>query len=325
MTDKILSLPVLLPLLACMTFAPTAAAAPVTVRSCDRDVTVDRPPRRAVSHGSNLTEMMLALGLEDRMAGYIGRPERMLKIADRFPAVTRLRSLHAGYANLEVFLAEEVDFLFAGWSYGMRVGGEVTPESLGAFGIPVYELTESCVRIGRREKASLDFLYRDLTDLAAVFDVAPRAAALIAQYRRRIDAVEAAVSARTAAPPSVFVYDSGERLAQTAGGFSMPQAIIEAAGGENIVAEVESSWVRVGWESVVDRNPDAVLIVDYGEVTADQKIAFMKDNPAFAFVTAVAKDRFLVLSYDEMTPGPRNIGAVEKVAAFLGDIADGRR
>lgn len=192
--------------------------------------------------------------------------------------MTRLHSLHAGYANLEVFLAEEVDFVFAGWSYGMRVGGEVTPESLGTFGIPVYELTESCIRIGQREKASLDFLYRDLTNLASVFDVAPRAAVLIAQYRRRIDAVEAAVSARTTAPSSVFVYDSGERLAQT-------------AGGENIVAEVESSWVRVAWETVVDRNPDAVLIVDYGEVT----------------------------------PGPRNIGAVEKVAAFLADIADGRR
>ncbi|SDR15751.1 hypothetical protein SAMN05445850_3037 [Paraburkholderia tuberum] len=36
---------------------------PVTVRSCNRDVTFARAPARAVSNDSNLTEMMLALGL----------------------------------------------------------------------------------------------------------------------------------------------------------------------------------------------------------------------------------------------------------------------
>lgn len=314
--------PVLLFVAALATQAATAA--PVTVRSCDRDVIVDRPPQRAVAHGSNLTEIMLALGLEDRMVGYIGRPERMMRIADRFPAIASLRSLQAGYPNLEIFLAEDIDFVFAGWSYGMRVGGAVTPETLGAFGIPVYELTESCIRIGRQERPSLDFLYRDLKNLAAIFRVDQRAEVLIESYRRRVAAVTAAVAARTERP-TVFVYDSGDRLAQSAGGFSMPQALIDAAGGVNVLQDVESSWVRVGWETVVDRNPDAVLIVDYGEVTAAQKIAFMKDNPAFASITAVARDHFLVLSYDEMTPGPRNIDAIEKLADFLGEVADSAR
>ena len=49
-----------------------AAGYPVTVKSCDRDVTFDAAPQRAVSNDVNLTEMMLALGLTDRMVGYTG-------------------------------------------------------------------------------------------------------------------------------------------------------------------------------------------------------------------------------------------------------------
>jgi iron complex transport system substrate-binding protein len=56
-----------------------------------------------------------------------------------------------------------------------------------------------------------------------------------------------------------------------------------------------------------------VVIVNYGQVTAEQKIAFMKSNPAFASIDAVKNDRFVVLEYVEATPGPRNIRAVEKL------------
>ncbi|OOB57369.1 hypothetical protein A8F71_09190 [Burkholderia cenocepacia] len=44
----------------------------MTVRSCDRDVTFERAPTRAVSNDVNLTEMMLVLGLKDRLVGYTG-------------------------------------------------------------------------------------------------------------------------------------------------------------------------------------------------------------------------------------------------------------
>ena len=40
--------------------------------SCEREVTFERAPSRAVSHDINLTEMMVALGLQTRMVGYTG-------------------------------------------------------------------------------------------------------------------------------------------------------------------------------------------------------------------------------------------------------------
>ncbi|MEM7711180.1 MAG: iron ABC transporter substrate-binding protein, partial [Pseudomonadota bacterium] len=64
---------------------------------------------------------------------------------------------------------------------------------------------------------------------------------------------------------------------------------------------------------------EVVVIVNYGDVTAGDKKAFMMQNPAFAEMSAVVNDRFVVLDYVEVTPGPRNIEAVKTLAAALRD------
>ncbi|MDO5706344.1 MAG: ABC transporter substrate-binding protein [Paracoccus sp. (in: a-proteobacteria)] len=305
----------ILPLLALT--AAQAAADPVTVQSCDRDVTVTAAPERAVVTGSNLTEIMLALGLQDQILGYTGRgPDR--DDDGMFPAFARLHQIQRERPTVEMLLENNADFLFSGWNYGMRVGGEVTPAALARYDIPVYELSESCVHLGQQKTPSFDFLFRDLTNLAALFGHPDRAAALIADYQTRLDAVAETVATR-GTDPLVFVYDSGDKTPMTAGGYAMPQAIIQAAGARNLAADLEANWARIDWETVAERNPDVVLIVDYGEVSAEDKIAFMKDHPAFAHIGAVRDDRFLVLSYDALTPGPRNIDAVETLAAFLAE------
>lgn len=289
----------------------------VTVGSCGRTITVETPPRRAASYGSNLTEIMLALGLEDRMAGIFGNAERIRhQSADLFPKVGQLAEIQRGYPTLETFLENGIDFYFAGWSYGMRVGGEVTPDSLAAFHVPVYELSESCIRLGQIAQPSFDYLYRDLSNLAAIFGVPERAEALIESYKARLGRVAERIADRPTRP-TVFLFDSGERVAVSAGGYSMPQAIIAAAGGTNIMADVASSWIRAEWETVVERNPSTIVIVDYGAVTAGQKIEFLRSNPAFGSIDAIRNDRILVLAYDDLTPGPRNVSAVERLADFL--------
>ncbi|MDO5758333.1 MAG: ABC transporter substrate-binding protein [Rhodobacterales bacterium] len=292
-----------------------STAFPVTVTSCDREVTVTAPPERAIVHGSNLVEIMLALGLEDRMMGYSGRLERD-QTARLFPAVADLDQIQREYLTLERILEADPDFYFAGWSYGMRIGGEVTPDSLRRYDIPVYELSESCIRLGQQNRPGFDYLFRDLQNLAAIFGVPERADALIADFHARLAQIVARV-ARQDERPRVFVYDSGEKVPMTAGGFAMPQAIITAAGGANIAEDIKNSWVRIDWETVAERDPQVVLIVDYGEVPAEEKIAYMRNHAAFSHIAAVREDRFLVLSYDDLTPGPRNIDAVETLANFL--------
>jgi iron complex transport system substrate-binding protein len=297
-------------------FAGIAAATPVTVRSCDRDVVFDAPPQRAVSNDVNLTEMMLALKLQDRMVGYSGVSGWKTLDERLREGVKELPELSAKYPTKEVLLGADADFYFAGWNYGMKPGGEVTPTSLAPLGIKVYELTESCIFVMDKAKPTMEDMYVDLLNLGRIFRVEDKAQALVEGYRKQLADIMADVGT-VERPVRVFVFDSGEERPFTSGRFGIPTAMIEAAGGTNILDDVEKSWTEVSWEPVIERNPEVVVIVNYGEVTAEQKIAFMKANPAFSKIDAVKNNRFVVLEYVEATPGPRNIDAIARlVKAF---------
>ncbi len=292
-------------------------ASPVTVDSCDRQLTFDKVPTRAASNDVNLTEMMLALNLQDHMIGYTGisgwnkLDETMRK------GVAELPELSPRYPSKEVLIGADVDFWFAGWNYGMRVGGDVTPQTLAQFNIAVYELTESCVHIMPRKNISMDDMYNDIRNLGRIFQVEAQAETLIAHWQAQLTAVKSSIPAKET--PRVFIYDSGKDSPFTSGKYAMPTAMIEAAGGKNIMDDVESSWTKVAWEPVIARNPEVIVIVNYGEVTAAQKIEFLKQQPALATMDAVINNRFVVLDYVEATPGPRNIEAIKKlVKAFHG-------
>lgn len=298
---------------ALFTLLAGTALAQTTIQSCEREVVFDTPPQAAVSNDINLTEMMLVLGLTDHMVGYTGITGWNKLDVEMRAGVEALPELSQKYPSKEVLIGADADFFFAGWNYGMRIGGEVTPETLEPFGIQVYELTESCIHIGEKDAAAMDDMYNDLRNLGAIFGISNRAETLISSYKADLTAFLATQPDLPEAP-RVFVYDSGEDAPFTAGRYAMPNALIEAAGGTNIMNDFEKSWATVGWEAVVERNPEIIVIVNYGEVTADQKRDFMRSNPAFSDIDAVKNDRFVVLEYVEATPGPRNIEAVKTLA-----------
>ena len=138
------------------------------VQSCNRTVTFDKSPSRAISNDVNLTEMMLVLGLADRMVGYTGISGWNKLDPEMREGVKELPELSEKYPSKEVLVGADADFFFAGWNYGMKVGGEVTPETLEPFGIKVYELTESCTHIMKKNKASIEDMYNDLLNLGKI-------------------------------------------------------------------------------------------------------------------------------------------------------------
>ena len=288
------------------------ASSKVSVDSCNRTVSFDSPPQRAISNDVNLTEMMLVLGLSDKMVGYTGISGWKTLDEEMRLGVKQLPELSPKYPTKEVLVGADADFFFAGWNYGMKVGGEVTPETLKPFGINVYELTESCIHIMSKKKASMDDMYNDLLNLGLIFQIENRAKKIVDAYRTDLNNFTQKLE--PIAAKKVFVYDSGEDTPFTAGRYAMPTALIEAAGGINIMDDFQKSWGTVTWEEVIDRNPEVVVIVNYGKVTAEQKRKFMMSNPAFANIDAVKNDRFVILEYVEATPGPRNIKAIKKLA-----------
>ncbi|CAK9891521.1 MULTISPECIES: ABC transporter substrate-binding protein [Pseudomonas] len=287
---------------------------PLTVQSCNRQVTFTKAPEHALSHDINMTQMMLALGLRSRMVGYSGVSGWKAVTPQLRKQLDGLPELAAKYPSVETLLNADVDFLFAGWDYGMRVGGDLTPQSLAPLGIPVYELTESCAFVMKRPAASLEDTYTDLRNLGRIFDVQARAKQLIGEMQDRVAVVQQQLPAQR---PRVFLYDSGEDRAMTSGRLGMPEALIAAAGGRNVLNDIEASWTRVNWESVVERNPEVIVIVDYGEVSAAQKQAFLEQHPALQSVDAIRNKRFVVIPYVAATPSLENVEAIETIAKSL--------
>lgn len=287
----------------------------VTVEVCGRPVAYPQAPQRAVTHDVNITEMFLWLGLGDRLVGTSGIPNDK-EIDPAFRAqLARVPSLSRQGMYLEAIVGARADFVFGGWSYGFRPG-QVTPEVLAQYGIAAYILTESCIHVGMRPRVAIDDTLADLRAIARIFRIEAAAKPRIAALERELRALEMRTAA-VARRPRVFVYDSGQDIPVTSGRFGMPHAMIEAAGGRNIFDDIPRNWPRGNWEDVVARNPEWIVVVDYGQPNAQGKVDFLRGKPELAGVEAVRHNRFFVLSYAEATPGPRNVARARALAQAM--------
>ena len=295
-----------------------ASSFPVSIESCGRTVTLEKAPQRLITHDINITEIALSLNLQNKLVGVTGisgwnkfTPKFQKKIG------TNVKELSKKYPSLEVILDADPDFVFAGWNYGFNSTSDFNPESLAKFNIKSYELKESCVHIGKKnKKASIQDLYDDTLAIGYAFGVGEKAEAVVADYKKQLQYIKNGIS-KTSKPLKVFVFDDIADAPLTSGGYGMPNALIEAAGGINSMASIDKSWTRVSWESIAISNPDAYIIVDYGANSAKVKINYLKNLSAIAHTGGIKNNRFIILDYNEVTPSPRNIKAIEKISIVL--------
>jgi iron complex transport system substrate-binding protein len=93
--------------------------------------------------------------------------------------------------------------------------------------------------------------------------------------------------------------------------------IMEAAGLENVVGDVQDSWTSLSWEAVVDANPDVIVLVDAAWNTAESKIDRLEANPATAALPAVQQGRYVVVDFPATEAGVRNVDAVASIVEQL--------
>jgi iron complex transport system substrate-binding protein len=300
----------------------TTAADPVTITNCGQQVTFDRVPSKVVTNDTGITELMFALGLSSRMAGYVVDGNNTVDLqtspwkAD-FDATRKL----ADKISKEVVQGAGADLVFAGWNYGFTESSGFTPDALKQLGIPTYQLTEACRNgIGKQRgiMPALDALYTDLRNLGKIFRVETRAEELIKGYQQQIEGAGRLMAGRPR--PKVFLYDSGHDQPFTSGRNAAPQDVIAKAGGDNIFGDLDDSWTTVNWETVVQRDPDVVLIVDYatGEAnTPQEKQRFLEGFAPLRNSPAIKNKRFYALPYAALVEGPRNPASIEAFAKYL--------
>lgn len=304
-------------LVAVITTTAGASGFPVTVDNCGKPLTFTKAPKRMVVHDINMSEMAFDLHLQPEIIGITGISGWYKNI----PTFTRLQGnipeLAPKYPSMETLLVAKPDLFFAGWNYGLR--GDVTPQTLAKFNIKTLILSESCIHVdSHRPRASMDLLYGDMQRLGKVFGKEEDARKLVDSWKKQV----ADLNQKTAGhkPVRVFLYDSGVDRPYTSGAYAMPTAIIEAAGGKNVMDTLEKSWANTSWESVAATQPELIILMDYQSDFnggADGLQRFLEQHPLMKNTPAVLHQRYLRLKYQEMTPGPANITAISKIAHAL--------
>ncbi|WP_112467625.1 ABC transporter substrate-binding protein [Streptomyces triticisoli] len=282
---------------------------PVTLSNCGVTTTYQRPPQRAVSLNQHATEVMLALGLEKSMIG-TAYPDNGI-LPEYQSAYETVELLAKEYPSHETLLAAEPDFVYGGWSSAFDEKEGRSRDALTRAGINTRLNIEECPS-GPVTMAMMD---QEVRDVAKVFGVPERAERQLKRLHATLDEVEERLDG--VKPVELFVYDSGDRTAFTAGGAGMGNDMIERAGGVNLFADVDKAFGDVSFEQVAERAPEVVVIYDYGDQTVEEKKEFLLANPALKDVPAIRNKRFAVLPLSSTVLGVRVPAAVESLARQL--------
>lgn len=315
--------PVVLALSACAggtdDAAPSAASAtggfsPVTVDNCGTEVTVDSAPQRIVSIKSTATEMLLSLGLADRMVGTAFSdgplPEDLADDASGIPV------LSDQVPGQEALLAAQPDFVYAGWESTFSADGAGDRDTLQQLGIGTYVSPAACKEEGYMpDPLTFDGLFDEFREAGALFGAEDRAEELIADQQATLDSVTPADGGTTA-----LWYSSGTDTPYVGAGIGSPQMILDAAGLTNIFADVHDTWTSAGWEQIVAADPDVIVLVDADWNTAQSKIDLLESNPATAQLSAVQQHRYLTLAFPATEAGVRNVDAVVSLTDQLAEL-----
>lgn len=306
------------------TDAPASAEGfPVTIENCGREVVVEQRPERIVSLNQGSTEILLSLGLADRVVGAAGWTDPILPdLEEANASVERLADQAPSYEDV---LATEPDLVTASFTGTLGPGGVTTPEQLAQLDVPAYLSAAECDKSeagntdGPREGTlELETILQEVTELAAITGVPEQGEELVGDLRARFDA---AADLDASGVSALFWFANAESpyMAGCCGG---PGIVTRALGLDNVFDDTNDEWPQIGWETVADRDPDVIVLGDLTRrsqtaESAEAKIRFLETNPVTREMTAVREGRYISLAGAELNPSIRIVDALEAVADGL--------
>ena len=261
-----------------------ALCAPAVAERCvtddrDRRVCLERPAERIVALTPGATEMLFAAGAGERVVGavsYRDYPEA----AQDIPRVGSFKRL-----DLETLLAKEPDLVVA--SITSNPAEQV--ERLKALGVPLFY----------SEPRNFADVASTLERLGVLTGNAEHARAVAADFGAEVEAIRERY--RDAEPVRVF-YQVWVDPLMTVNNDHLISEAARLCGGENVFGELDRLVPRIDHESVLDRDPEAIVAGGMGE--AD--LSWLEDWKRFESMTAVRRDNlFFVPPSSIQRPSPR--------------------
>ncbi|NSY20182.1 ABC transporter substrate-binding protein [Neorhizobium sp. AL 9.2.2] len=312
--------------------AAASTAYPLTVENCGVKVTFTKAPQRAVGLGQGSAEIMMMLGLDDKMVGTAFWPNKpMPQLAD---AYAKVNLLSIEFPTFESVLAQQPDFVAAALPSLMGPSSKVSKrEDFDKLGIPAYLSPSACVGEGvakdkfgygnRDQLWNMTALYHEIKELSQIFDVSDRGEALIENLKKREAALRGHMPKDGKKLSYLFWFSSPSPAADAyLAGKNTPSGFIaEVLGGTNAITS-EADSPALGWESIIAANPDVIVVaqVDRNRWELDKaeaKVKFLKTDSGTSQMPAVKNNAIVIMEGQAMNPTIQTIFGAEKIAEQL--------
>jgi iron complex transport system substrate-binding protein len=263
--------------------APAEGTFPVTVVDDNKaSVTIEAQPTRIVSTAPSSTEILFALGLDDRIVG-------VTSLDDYPPQAADVAKVGDFQVNTEAVMALSPD-LVVGYA-----GAEEALKPVQNAGAPVIILNPSTV----------DAIYDNITLVGQATGATGKADELVASLKAQIEEISQTAAATGESPKVFYAVDN---TLWTCGPGSFVDNLLTLAHATNVASQsgADSAAVQAYYqfapEQLVAADPDIILVPNTAYKSADE----FTSDARFASLRAVKEGHVYLINDIVVTrPGPR--------------------
>lgn len=295
----------------------------ITVTSCGQELSFPSPPKRVVTLDQTSTEMMLELGLVDRMAG---TSNLKVAVAPEYRAdYATVPVLSPKLLTGEQLLATRPDLVMASFLSQYTADRVGTREELAELGLPTFASAEACPEENDPDLTPFDLLFSDYAALGRIFGVEDRAKALVEEQRAVVARAAKAGEQARSEPTMLWLYSTLNGVPYVAGGSGLPSEMSRLLGARNAFDDVDEDWPEVSWERIAERDPDVIVVGDLSERgapgdSAAEKIATLRQHPVLSQLSAVRDNQIIEVPGIGMDPSVRSVATLELVVSGMREL-----
>lgn len=271
---------------------------PITVvDDVGRQVTIPHLPQRIISLAPSNTEILFALGLEERIVGVTDYCD--------YPEAAKAKPRVAGYStpNIEKLVSLEPDLIIA-----ESIHERVVVPALEKLGLTVFVTSAT----------SLDSVLHDIEVIGQITGRSSAASRLADSLETRINAVASRTAAIVPEQRPRVLYVCWHAPIWTMGAETFIDDLIWKAGGKNVFRDDFKKSRAVSLEAVIDKNPEIIIVSGMG-TTGDLIYSSILGEERLKGVDALVNKRVYKISDANLIerPGPRIADGLEEVAGYI--------
>jgi iron complex transport system substrate-binding protein len=274
----------------------TTAAPPATIAVTDetgRRVQVPVEVRRIVSLAPNMTEMVYALGLQDKLAGVTDYCD--------YPPEARTKTRVGGIMNpsIEQVVSLHPDLVLASRQSNRRE----TVETLTRLGVAVYA----------SDARTVEDVLASTRRLGSLLGAKEQGEALAAELHKRLKDLEQRLAGH---PPQRVVFVVWPSPLISIGRHTFLADALRWAGAESVV-DTPQDWPRLSIEEVLRQEPEFLVFASSHANETAGTFEDLRQQPGWRELKAMKERHIAVISEAVNRPSPRLVDAIEQLARQL--------